>query len=148
MMTLLRTATLLLLLCLPGLAFADDKPSWLFVISGTVEAATQNDLTIDASPTVIAFTDRPAREVRTLDLETFVGKVWTAGKNSFNDNPPNAAAIIGGNRIEIETLKSVSLDGSKVVFTTSVMDGKAPAAGDAIALVIDGGGCMVCWVPL
>ena len=52
------------------------------------------------SPQTILFTDRPERMSATMPTEVFV-KDWTAGKDSFEVDPPNAAlSVIGGRQGE------------------------------------------------
>ena len=80
---------------------------WLFVqtaSSGSLEPIKGEkdayQLTLKGvSEQVIAFTDRPARDARTVSINDYV-KNWSTGPNSFQKSPPNAA-------LEIETQKGL-----------------------------------------
>ncbi len=138
-MTFMRFLALVLLVVglSPANAAAADKPSWLFVMTGEVEMASQTKLAIRPDPTVIAFSDRPERLVRAITVGTFIEKVWDAGKDSFVKDPPNAAIVTDGKKIAIEELKSVARSGDTVVFLTKTLAGPPPEAGKRVAVVID-----------
>jgi hypothetical protein len=72
------------------------KTSLLFVVSadnGTVQQ-TQHGyrLILDGThPSVLYFSDRPKRLAGTLPTPVFFEKIWSAGKNNFQADHPNAA---------------------------------------------------------
>ncbi len=121
----------------PTSAVGEDKASWLFVMTGEVETASNTKLAIRPDPTVVAFSDRPERLVRAITVDMLIDKVWDAGKDSFVKDPPNAAVVTDGKKIAIEELKSVARSGDTVVFLTKTLAGPPPAAGKRVAVVID-----------
>lgn len=119
---------------------ADDAPAtWLYVLTGEVQSAATTAITIGADPTVIAFSDRPERLIRTTSVETFVDRIWEAGKDSFASDPPNAALVADEGQVAIDALMSLERNGRTVSFRTSELDGGPPAVGSRVALVIDYG---------
>lgn len=118
-------------------AAEEARLTWLFVMTGEVESAGPSEIVIKAHPTVVAFTDRPDRVVKTVSLETFVDDMWKAGTDSFENDPPNAALVFGDTQVAIEELKSVRRNGGTISFSTVELDGILPKSGDQVAIVID-----------
>lgn len=90
-------------------------PTWLYVQtgrSGTWKRKGSNyELTIDGvAPNIIAFTDRPDRDVQTQRLSTWLRKFPIQGKK----NPPNAAIVVpngsGGEKTLIVELSKGTYD--------------------------------------
>lgn len=140
--------------CLPGIAGAlllfnaanaEEVPSaWMLVVAGELSSVSSNEIVIEADPTVIAFSDRPDRLVRTMEIETLVDKGWVAGSsNSFAHDPPNAAIVSSDERFEIAELSAARREGRKVSFTVAGFSGAPPTGGGRVALVIDGF-CLPC----
>jgi hypothetical protein len=97
----------------------------------------------DAAPMTVFFTDRPERlagEVRN-DLFT---KLWSEGRNSFKNDPPNAALSVfnpaGQPTQAIVVLSNPRLEGKSVQYNARVLEGSIPAQGAASTLFIDGYG--------
>jgi hypothetical protein len=110
------------------------------VVTGKLTSASSTGIVIEADPTVVAFTDRPERRVATLTIERLVDDIWHTGKDSFADDPPNAAIIAGDERFEIAELTAASREGRLVSFSLEIADtpdGGLPDGG-RVALVIDG----------
>lgn len=139
MRTLVSLLSLGLFLAIaPANAAEEANISWLFVVTGEVRSASETELTIAADPTVIAFSNRPQRLVRTTRLATLVDEIWDAGKDNFLDDPPNAAIVTGGDEVAIEELASVAWSGQTVTFLTEeALAGPPPEAGERVARVID-----------
>ena len=114
------------------------RTSWIVVVTGTVLQAGQNRIVLQADPMVVAFADRPQRYVSTLSVPVLVDRVWPAGADSFSKDPPNAAVVSDRDRIEIGELKAVSRDDHVVTFTVKRLEGRVPAPGSRVALVVDG----------
>ena len=89
-------ASALIAAMLPGAVAAQDENeevSLLFVVStgsGSVEGDT---LTLDAVPSVLWFTDRPARQAGHIEGTDLVD-LWGLGEDSFADDPPNAVLSV------------------------------------------------------
>jgi len=69
-------------------------------------------------------------------------KFVTEGKNSFADNPPNAAVSIVGAKGEVtEAVVTLSkrpvVSGNDMVFPIKVLDGELPTAGETVIMFID-----------
>lgn len=118
-------------------AAEETKLSWLFVMTGEVESATATEIVINAHPIVVAFTDRPGRQVKATTVGDLVDELWKAGPDSFEKDPPNAALVFGDAQIEIDELKSVRRTGSTVSFSTETLAGTLPRPGAQVAVVID-----------
>lgn len=116
-------------------AYADadkDKKQaveWLFVITSKEGEIKKNDqgqyvLTLDHAKIerVLAFSDRPNRIVKFISPENFK-KLWREGKNSFKDDPPNAVAVFGQEKITMKLL-GLSVDKDKTTFFVTSDDDK------------------------
>ena len=105
----------------------------------TFEAAT-GKLTLEGvSPVTIMFTDRPERIAGSMRTEKFV-PFWSTGKDSFSKDPPNAdLSILEGNKLQqvVMTIRDPVLAGDNLVYTATVVEGKAPANGKDVSLFID-----------
>ena len=119
---------------LPGAVVAQDGTetgSLLFVVStasGTVDGDT---LTLDAVPSVIWFTDRPARDAGHIEPSAFAA-LWNEGQDSFAADPPNAVVSI----LDEDTIADATIELNSIVSLTDIV-----GAGDAMAFtfkVIDG----------
>lgn len=93
-----------------------SAPSWLFVVRGASGSFERRDgswrLTLHgADPSVLAFTDRPARKVRRDVLASFVSN-WPI---AFRSSAPNAAIVLddssGASDMVVVTLGDPQLDG-------------------------------------
>lgn len=82
----------------PVSAAEDNKASWLFVMTGKVESASETRLALKPDPTVIAFSDRRNRLVRAMSFNAFIEKVWDAGTDSFARAPLNATIVTNGKK--------------------------------------------------
>jgi hypothetical protein len=93
------------------------------------------------APNSIVFADRPVRaagHVRTVD---FI-KQWDEGNDSFFKDPPNATISVmnsDGSAIEdaVVVLKTPKLDGDKLTFDVTVLEGEVTTANGPAALFID-----------
>jgi len=112
---------------------------WLAVIHGRMEAVADGQIVIDAFPNIIAFTDRPQRDVALVDLEDFVEAAW--GEDGFFvDDPPNAA-LASAIRDDLDTaiieMTDVSLDQTLMTVSLISLGGDMPDEGDQIVLFVD-----------
>ena len=164
-MTLNRTFCMLAacaaLLLAPGLASAEDAISHPAAKPIGPSGPTQNDMvaslavlnadgaTLDGntltltgvSPNTIVFADRPVHAAGHVLTSHFL-REWDEGADSFAKNPPNATISVlskEGDKVEdaVVELKSPKLDGDKLTFDVSVLEGGLKTADGAAALFID-----------
>ena len=93
----------------------------------------------------IAFTDRPERHAFDMSLSMFVS-IWTEGKNSFADDPPNTVLVNDNAKIGITVLAGLTEDSDTVSFNLNRNAYKAIDASDKLTthlvnptLIIDSG---------
>lgn len=121
--------------CQFSTVYADDakenkKPvEWLFVITakeGEIKKNSQGQYELMLKHThierVLAFSDRPNRIVKMISPQDFK-KLWGEGKNSFKEDPPNAIAVFGQEKIALK-LMSVTVDKDKTSFVVKADDDK------------------------
>jgi hypothetical protein len=116
-----------------------EEPAWLIVFQGDTTAISAEQMTIAAGPWGMAFTDRPGRQVRIVNLSTLVANAW-GEDGTFRRNPPNAALIDEtGSTIGIIEIGEAAWQDGVMTVSFSSLEGALPAVGDHIALVIDDG---------
>ena len=133
----------LLLATLTLSAHAEDEAcDMLFVQDAKAMVFDGSLLTLkEANPNIIFFCDRPVRTAGHMTRDAFM-KLVTEGKNSFADNPPNAAVSVVGAKDEVTeavvTLsKRPSVSGNDMIFPIKVIDGELPSAGETVIMFID-----------
>ena len=89
------------------------------------------------------FSDRPVRLAGHIKMSDYLEE-WTekAGKDNFGADPPNAAISIyepgqPDNTLAVVELTEPRIDGSDLIYTYKLIEGKLPASGGATALFID-----------
>jgi hypothetical protein len=93
------------------------------------------------SPNSIVFADRPVRAAGHVLTKDFL-KEWDEGADSFAKDPPNATiSVLGADGGSVEdavvVLKAPKLDGDKLTFDVSVLEGGLSKATGAASLFID-----------
>lgn len=91
-------------------------------------------------PETLYFSDRPDRIVGRLTTKEFVDYLWKDGKDSFEENPPNAVLAVMSEPVPLDlvvVLKDPVLEGDNLVYTVEVLDGPDSGEGMANALFID-----------
>jgi hypothetical protein len=117
--------------------------SWLFI--QTAESAQFDGKTLtlkNVSPSVVMFTDRPARMADTISTATFLQNWGIGGNNSFQATPPTAgltSIVDGVLQTATVELSEPKLDGTTLTFQADVLEGTPPKAGGASSLFIDAG---------
>ena len=102
------------------------SPSFLFVLSAASGSVEGDTLTLDGVPSVIYFSDRPARIAGHQSVASFVAG-WDVGSDSFSADPPNAVlAVLGEGDDVVVEITSVALDGNDVLFDVLVIEGTLP----------------------
>lgn len=145
------TAAMLGLALLAGPTLAQDAADpkgqfeapladWLMVQSAASVKYDGKTLTLEnVAPQTIMFTDRPQRMAGGISTERFVAD-WSAGKDSFEKDPPNASLSVtvdGKEQISIVELTNPKLDGTSLSYDIAVLDGAVPESGTATTLFID-----------
>ena len=126
-----------------SLAAKDEKaPEVLFAQSAKSFAFKDGTLTLrQASPNTIFFSNRPKRIAGHVRNDLFL-KLWIEGKNSFQNDPPNAALSIfnpdGKVSQAVVVLSNPRADGSNLTYDVRVLEGTIPPAGAESTLFIDG----------
>jgi hypothetical protein len=114
----------------------------LAVINSRGATLQGNTLTMnDVSSNSIVFADRPVRAAGHVLTKDFL-KEWDEGVNSFAHDPPNATlSVLGADGTSVEdavvVLKSPKLDGNKLTFEVSVLEGGLSKATGPASLFID-----------
>src|SRR5271169_3627170 len=156
--TVLMFATAAALLVAPAMALAQDAinapaqktigeakskmvPS--LAVLNSRGASLQNDtLTLTGvSPNSIVFADRPVRAAGHVLTSDFF-KEWDAGNNGFATDPPNATVSVlsaDGGSVEdaVVVLNAPKLEGDKLTFQVSVLEGGLSKATGPASLFID-----------
>ena len=121
---------------------AGKDASWLFIQTAQQVQFDGKMLTLkNVNPSVVMFTDRPARMAEAIPTATFL-KGWDkGGKNSFKSDPPNAGltTLVDG-KLQTATveLSQPQLDGTTLTYQARVLEGTPPQAGGPSSLFIDG----------
>jgi hypothetical protein len=101
-----------------------------------------NKLTMtDVAPTSIIFSDRPYRSAGHVLTKDFISE-WAGGKDSFAVDPPNATiSVLAPDRQDVVdavvVLKKPVLEGNKLTFEVSVLEGDLKGANGPSSLFID-----------
>ena len=116
----------------------------LAVINSAGASLDNQTLTLTGvSMNAIVFADRPIRSAGHLATEQFIMQ-WDEGKNSFAKDPPNATvSVLGedGSKVSdaVVTLRSPKLEGNKLTFQVSVLEGSLSGSGPAAVFIDDFG---------
>jgi hypothetical protein len=114
----------------------------LFVQTAASMTSDQGTITLRGlSPSTLYFADRPQREVGHMLSRHFVDN-WTAGDNSFAENPPNAVLSYAepADRLPedaVVVIQDPHLDGDALTYSIKLLDGTVPTATGPCALFID-----------
>jgi hypothetical protein len=127
---------------LPSQAANGDMIPSLAVINSRGASLQGNTLTMtDVSSNSIVFADRPFRAAGHVLTKHFL-KEWDEGSDSFAKDPPNATISVlsaEGDTVEdaVVVLKSPKLEGDKLTFEVSVLEGGLSKATGPASLFID-----------
>jgi hypothetical protein len=119
----------------------DKKVEMLFVQSAKGATLANGKLTLTGvSPTTVFFSDRPQRIAGHLATSEMI-PLWTEGKNSFLNDPPNAtlSAFTSDGKVvnAVVELQSPGLSGDVMVYEVKVLQGSVPPNVDGVSLFID-----------
>ncbi|MBB4349401.1 hypothetical protein [Aliirhizobium cellulosilyticum] len=88
----------------------------------------------------IAFAERPVKAAGHLVTQDVISQ-WGEGPDNFAENPPNAtiSVLSGGSKAidAVVTLRNPKMEGSKLTFDVSLLEGKLDGATGPAALFID-----------
>ena len=118
-------ATVISVMRLATVSLAQEKDSWLFVLSGSEGSATESILIVsETDGQVFGFTDRPNRKSAYVSTKDFAN-LWTSN-NELSKDAPNAVLtyVVDGapNEVEIELI-SASSTGSTISFEFIPLNG-------------------------
>jgi hypothetical protein len=123
----------------------EAKKQYLFVQTANEGRLDGNVLTMTGlGPTIVYFSDRPARDVGFVTYPEFLG-AWKRGANSFASDPPNASLTYRDNgkpAVAVLELMEPSLSGGAMSYKVRFLQGKTPERFAPVSLFIDGGGMM------
>lgn len=121
----------------PATAQDPAEQDWLFVLQGSLTQISDTMLSLRADPQVVAFTDRPKRLARLMDVPT-LASAWVEG-GPAKTAPPNASLVDEADgEIGVIEISDLSGDSEDVTVKFKRLEGTLPAVGDRIALTIDG----------
>lgn len=113
---------------------------WLFVQNSRSITYVDGKLTLKGvNPVTVMFTDRPVRSAEHMITKSFI-PFWSEGKDSFLDNPPNAALSIIDHEEMVDivvTLHDPVLKGEDLTYRVDIIDGEIPASAEHASLFID-----------
>jgi hypothetical protein len=108
-----------------------------------VDPATSTFRLVKVNQQTLYFADRPVRIAGHMNMAAYF-KEWTskAGKDNFGANPPNAVLSVyeqgqADNTLAAVKITNPKIEGSDLVYSYKVIEGKLPAGGGATALFID-----------
>lgn len=123
---------------------ADEKPMFMFVHTADdvkADPAAGTLRLVNVNPQTVYFSDRPERIAGHMTLGDYL-KEWTAGKDNFGEDPPNATLSVyeGGsqeNTLAIVELTNPVVEGADLIYSYKSLGGKMPTTGGATTLFID-----------
>jgi hypothetical protein len=108
-----------------------------------VDPGTSTFRLVKVNPQTLYFADRPQRLAGHVKMAEYLQE-WTAkaGKDNFGQDPPNATLSVyepGQADTTLVVLKITNpvVDGTDLVYTYKIINGKMPSSGGATALFID-----------
>jgi hypothetical protein len=149
-------ASLLGIALLAGPALADPvatakaagkEASWLFIQTAQSAQFDGKTLTLkNVSPSVVMFTDRPARATEAIPTATFLTNWDKGGTQSFQSKPPNAGltSVVDG-KLQTATVELTKphLDGTTLTYQVRVLEGTVPTSAGASSVFIDSCPCCI-----
>ena len=119
------------------------EPDFLLVLNGRSGSIEGNKLVLNGVPSVIYFSDRPARIAGHMTMNDFFD-TWYKGNDSFAIDPPNATLSLLGpgepSHIVIELVSVAPSDDDSISFGIRVLKG-TPPSGEFGAATLFLAGC-------
>lgn len=121
----------------PAAAQDSAVVDWLFVLRGELTQTSDTMMSLCPDPQVVAFTDRPKRLARLMDVP-ILALAWVEG-GPAQAAPPNASLVNEADgEIAVIEIGDLARDAIDVAVTLRRLEGILPAVGERIALTIDG----------
>jgi hypothetical protein len=125
-------------------ALAEDTATADFLFVQTADSvafdADTSTLTLSGvSPVTLFFSDRPERIAGNMSTSTFI-PFWSEGKDSFLADPPNADLSIMENgtlRQTVVVLRDPKLEGDRLTYLVTIVEGEMPVTGAEVSVFID-----------
>ncbi len=132
--------------CATNSTTSSKAPQLMFVQTAEdvkVDDAAKTLRLVNVNQQTVYFSDRPVRIGGHLKMADYL-KEWTAkaGKDNFAKDPPNATLSVyepgqPDNTLAVVEITHPKIDGSDLIYSYKVIEGKLPAAGGATSLFID-----------
>lgn len=127
-------------------AASSETPQYMFVQIADdvkVDIAAKTIRLVSVNQQTIYFSDRPDRITGHLKMADYLEE-WTAkaGKDNFGGDPPNAALSVyepgkPNNTLVVVEISDPQIDGSDLIYSYKLLEGRLPAGGGATTLFID-----------
>jgi len=120
---------------------AGKDAKWLFIQTAPTIKFDGKTLTLqNINPSVVMFSDRPARMAEAIPTAAFVKNWDNAATKSFKSDPPDAGltSIVDG-KLQTATveLSHPQMDGTALRYDVRVVKGEVPASGGPASLFMD-----------
>ena len=120
---------------------AGKDASWLFIQTASEVQFDGKTLTLkNVGPSMVMFTDRPARMAESIPTAAFVQHWNRGGNNSFQAKPPNAGltSVVDG-KLQTATveLSQPNLNGTTLTYQARVLKGAPPPRGAETSIFFD-----------
>ena len=143
---LLAAAIFFMAASAPTTSTAAETPQLMFVHSAEnlkVDPARSTFRLVKVSQQTLYFSDRPVRIAGHLKMADYL-KEWTAkaGKDNFAADPPNATLSVyepgqSESTLVVVEITNPQVDGSDLIYSYKIINGKMPAKGGATSIFID-----------
>jgi hypothetical protein len=127
-------------------AASSKTPQYMFVQIADdvkVDSAAKTFRLVNVSQQTLYFSDRPVRIAGHLKMADYL-KEWTAkaGTDNFGADPPNAVLSVyepgqTDNTAVVVEISQPKIDGSDLVYSYKLIEGRLPAGGGPTSLFID-----------
>ena len=107
------------------------------VVTRVGEGRRRFEFSLSDVVSVVGFTDRPVRYAFSMTMP-MLGEVWSAGKDSFSKDPPNAVIRDSRSRIGVTEVTGLVVDGDSVTFELDRMSYRSLDAGDSLDGEVEG----------
>jgi len=119
---------------------SEGKVKYLFVQTADAVTFKGDRMTLqDVSPATLYFSDRPERITGHGLTEEFVD-IWSQGKNSFANDPPNATvSFLEDKKMKdaVVVLMEPELNDGDLTYRIKVLEGDIPNSAGAVSVFID-----------
>ena len=122
----------------------NPAPQLMFVQTAEdlkVDAAAKTFRLVNVNRQTLFFSDRPVRIAGHYKTADYL-KVWSEGKDNFDEDPPNATLSVyepgqADNSLVVVEINNPVIDGADLIYSYKLIEGTMPASGGETALFID-----------